>query len=120
MIDVRGFFDLKPASLKRIIRRWKKIEGRIETGSEYEYKLAIMEAQDLFNDLLIEKGFAGNSFIERVKRVKKIQLPNIEEVLSAHEMRNLVAHDPNYKLTKEEAKKTLDIFEKGIKNIESF
>jgi len=119
-IDFQDFFNLEPVGLRKIAGRWKAVRKRIETGSEYEYKLAIMEAEDLFNDVLIEKGFAGDSFEKRVDSVEKIQLPNPDEILEAHKIRNFVAHDPNYKINKEEAGKVLDVFEKGIRGIESF
>ena len=120
LLDFRDFFDLNPTPLRRIIRRWKTIEKRLTSGSEYEYKLAIMEVDDLFNSVLLDKGFAGMTFEDRVSQIKKIQLPNPEEVLQAHQERNTVAHDPNYRVTKEHAKKLLEVYEKAIKSIESF
>ena len=119
-IDFQQFFNLEPAGLRKIARRWKAIKRRMDSGSEYEYKLAIMEAEDLFNDVLMEKGFAGASFEDRLGNVKQIQLPDPESVLGAHKVRNSVAHDPNYKISKEETEDVLNIFEKGIRSIESF
>ena len=119
-IDFQQFFKLEPAGLRKIARRWRSIKRRMDAGSEYEYKLAIMEAEDLFDDVLIEKGLAGGTFEERLSHVKKIQLPDPESVLDAHKVRNSVAHDPNYKISKDEAGKILDVFEKGIRSIESF
>lgn len=118
--DVRGFFNIGAPDLRKIIKRWNRIKKRKETGAEYEYKLALMEAEELFNDVLKDKGFEGKNFEERVQNVEEIQLPNIEEILEAHRIRNSVAHDPNYKLSVEEANKVLGIYERGIKSIESF
>ncbi|MBU2539912.1 hypothetical protein KJ786_02025 [Patescibacteria group bacterium] len=118
--DARGFFNIGAPDLRKTIRRWNKIKKRVKTGVEYEYKLALMEAEELFNDVLKDKGFEGKNFEERVQNVGKIQLPNSEEILEAHGIRNLVAHDPNYKLSGGEINKILEIYERGIKNIESF
>lgn len=120
LMDLRGFFDFESAGMRKMAKRWKRIQARLSVESEYEYKLAIMEAEDLFNEVLKDKGFAGKTIEERIGQVKKIQLPNPEEVIDAHKTRNLVAHDPNYRITKEEAKKVLESFEKGIRSIESF
>lgn len=118
--DVVEFFDVEPAGLRRIAGQWKIIQKRVDAGTEYEYKLAIMEAEELFNNVLTDKGFPGKTFDERVREVKKIQLPNLEEILEVHKTRNMVAYDPNYKITKEETQRVLAIFEKGIRSIEAF
>lgn len=118
--DVRGFFNIGSPDLRKTIRRWNRIKKRVGTGIEYDCKLALMEAEELFNDILKDKGFAGKNFEERVQNVEKIQLPNMEEILEAHRVRNSVAHDPNYKLSSDEAIKILGIYERGIKSIESF
>jgi len=117
---VVDFFNMEPPGLRRIARRWKVIQKRVETGTEYEYKLAVLEAEELFNEVLADKGFPGKTFDERVREVEKVQLPNIEEILGVHKIRNMVAYDPNYKITKDDTQKVLAIFEKGIRNIETF
>lgn len=120
IIDLRAFFTWQSASLQRIIKRWKKIQKRIETGSEHEYKLAIIEADDLFRDILEDKGFAGKTFEERIKQVEKTELPNLDEILEVHKIRNSIVYDPDYKLDFDRAKQVLGIYERGIKNVESF
>ena len=120
VLDVREFFSIESASLRKFSRRWKRIQQRIGTGVEAEYKLAIIEAEDLLNDLLEGKGIKGENFEERINQIEKTQLPNLDEVLEAHKTRNDIMHDPNYKMESERAKKVLDIYEKAIKGIESF
>ena len=118
--DIVDFFDIEPVGLRKIARRWKIIQKRVDVGTEYEYKLAVIEAEELFNDVLTDKGFPGKTFDERIREVEKVQLPNVEEILEAHKIRNMVAYDPNYKITKDEARKVLTVFEKGIRSIEAF
>ncbi|MBU4274894.1 hypothetical protein KKE19_03745 [Patescibacteria group bacterium] len=120
VVDLRSFFDWQPAGVQKIIRRWKKIQKRIATGSESEYKLAVIEADDLFRGVLEEKGFKGKTFEEIIGQVEKIAMPNMDEVLEAHKIRNSIVYDPNYKLDSDRAKQLLDIYERGIKNVESF
>jgi hypothetical protein len=120
LFDLKAFFALQPRGLQRIFNRWKKIQNRIETGTEYEYKLAIIEADSLLNDTLEDNGFSGKTFEERIKKVDKVQLPNSEEILEVHKTRNSIVYDPDYKLEKNQAKQILEAYERGIKNIESF
>ena len=118
--DLKAFFFWQSASLQKIVKRWKKIQKRMETRNEYEYKLAIIEADDLFRDVLEEKGFQGKTFEEKAKQVDKAEFPNLEEVLEVHKIRNSVVYDPDYKLDFDKTKQSLGIYEKAIKNIESF
>jgi len=118
--DIIDFFDIQPANLRRIADRWRAIRKRVDFGTEYDFKLAIMGAEELFGDVLADKGFSGKTFDEKIREVEKAKMPNVEEILSAHRVRNMVAYDPNYKITKEEALKVITVFEKGIRGIESF
>ena len=118
--EVAEFFSWKSYGLRRIAKRWKKIHRRIETGSESDYKLAIIEADDFLNEILEKRGYPGKTFEERVGQVEKIQLPNLEEVLEVHKTRNSIVYDPDYKLDLDQARKILEIYEQSIKGIEAF
>lgn len=120
IIDVKAFFAWQSASLQKITKRWKKIQKRIETGTEQEYKLAVIEADDLLRDVLDEKGFTGKTFEERIKQIEKTQLPNLDEILEAHKIRNSIVYDPDYKLDSDRAKQILEFYDKGIKSVEPF
>lgn len=120
IVDFASFFSWQPASVQRILKRWKRIQKRMDSGVEHEYKLAVIEADDLLMDVLEDKGFEGETFEEVIKKVAKISIPNLDEIMEAHKVRNLIVHDPNYKLDIDRAKHLLDIYERGIKNIESF
>lgn len=117
----QGFDDmvtLKPSGVIDIDNRWKKIVKKTESGQESEYKLSIIEADEFLNQLLEEKGADGETFEEMVMSNKKI-ISNAEDVLIAHQTRNSIVYEPDYKLESEYAKKVLADFEKAIKNISS-
>ncbi len=119
-IDVKEFFHLESAYLRRISREWKKIRKKVEAGTDSDYRLAILAAEDLFNDILTEKGFKEESFEEKLKKVQKDQVPNVAEILEVHKMRNRIVYNPDYTLTKEETERILEVYERGIKSLESF
>jgi hypothetical protein len=50
----------------------------------------------------------------------KATLSNIDGIKAAHQTRNNIIHDPDYKLTPEETKKVLDIFEQAFRDLEAF
>lgn len=97
-------------------KRWKKIVKKTEDNSESGYKLAIVEADDLMHEILEDKGLEGENFEELINSGKKT-IPNFEDILSGHIIRNSIVYDPDYKLDIELAKKVLNSYEKAIKKV---
>lgn len=116
--DIFEFLTYRAFWVKKAARQWAKIVNRLETGLESEYKLAVIEADSMLDDVLRRMGFSGESFGERLKKVPKDVISNIGEVELAHKVRNNIVHDPDYYLSHDEAKKTLDIFEKALNDLE--
>ena len=115
--DVTEFVSYQAYGLREIANRWKKIKKRVESGAESEYKLALIEADDFLSEMLEERGFTGKTFEELVSNAGKIVLPNSNEILSAHEIRNTVVYDPEYKIDLDQVRKILAIYEASTKNI---
>ena len=119
--DLVEVLTYKPYWLGEVTRRWKKTTKRLDKGLESEYKLAVIEADSMLNDTLARMGYAGSTLGERLEKIiTKEVLPNIEELWSAHKIRNNLLHDPDYKLTLGETKRVLAIFEKALKDLEVF
>ena len=118
--DMVEFFTYKRYGVQTIIEKWNKIVKRIEKGSESEFKLAIIEADDFLNETLEKRGYPGETFEERLKKVNKEQLPNKEEILEAHKIRNSIVYDPDYRLNLEGVRRTIAIYERAIRNLEVF
>ena len=120
LYDINEFFTYRPFGIKRIEKDWRKIAARLDTGLESEYKLAVIEADNMINETLKRMGYGGESLGERLEKLTAATLPNIEEIKEAHQVRSNIIHDPNYRLSLDEAKKALDIFEKVFRNLEAF
>jgi hypothetical protein len=112
--DAAEFLTRRPFGAKRMARNWKKIIRRLESGSESEYKLAIIEADQMLSSALKRMGYEGPTLEERLDKLTSATLPNIEDLYNAHKLRDSIVHDPDYVLTLEEAKKTLEAFEKSF------
>ncbi len=114
------FFAYRPFGVKKTFKQWAKITKRLETGKEAECKLAVIEADSLLNDIFKEMGYSGETIEEILKQLDSTTLPNIKQIWEAHKIRNNVVHDPDYRFTLDEAKKTLGIFEKALRDLEMF
>lgn len=116
--DVTEFFTYKPYGTKKMIKVWKKIFGRLELPNESEYKLAVIEADDLLDGILKRLGYAGDNLKERLASLTGIILPSIDKVREAHTVRNSIVHDPDYHLTLDQAKKLLDTYEQALRELQ--
>ena len=118
--DITEVFTARPYGAKKGFKEWTKIQKRLETEKEDEYKLALMEADDLLDDVLERTGHKGENIREKLKDLDSGTLSNIDQVREAHEVRNNVVHDPDYKLTLDIAKRALEIYEKALRELEAF
>jgi len=119
LIDLKEFLTFRPYGLKKFVREWEKIKKRLETGSESETKLALIEADSLLDKALERRGYEGKSLGEKLEKVTVDVLSNLEEVLNVHKIRNNIIHDPTYILNLEEAKKAISIYEKALTDLEA-
>ena len=117
--DFIEFLTFQALGTRKVVKAWLKIEERIEKGTESEAKLAIIEADDLLNEVLKKKGFEGESLGERLDKVTEDILPNLTEILEARKVRSNIVHDPTYRLNLAEAKEILRIYQDALKDLEA-
>jgi len=117
--SVVEFFTFKPYGLRRMTNTWNRTVKRLEKPSEAEYKLAVIEADSLLNDLLKSMGYAGKTLEDRLKGLTEASLPSINRILEAHQVRNNIVHDPDYKLTLDRTKEVMQIYEQSLKELEA-
>lgn len=100
---------------KKLAKRWEKIKGKLKTGSEDQYKLAIIEADKLIDSLIFRMGYKdGKNFGERLGKIPPGQIEDISDIKEAHTIRNRVILDEKFKVDRELAAKTLALFEKFL------
>lgn len=115
--DWTEFLSYKGYGLEKIHQKLRKIHEKIETGSESDWKVAILESEDLLNDVLEKQGFYGKTLEERLQKIEKEIIPNMEEILNIHKIYQNMIADPDYHLTLPDAQKFLDTIEEVLKNL---
>ncbi len=118
--DFARFFFGPTYGARKFIRQWEKAKERVERGTQSEWKLSIMEADDMLDDILVRLGVSGSTIDERLTNAQKDIHLDLNFVKKAHVVRDNVVHDPDYQLAKEEARDTLDIYEKTFQDLEAF
>ena len=120
LFDAVEFLTWRPFGVRKIIKIWNKITVRLDTGLESEYKLAVIEADSMLDDILRRMGYPGEALEERLGGLTPATLPNIEEIRLMHQLRNNIVHDPDYKLSLDNTRKALAVFEQALKDLQAF
>jgi hypothetical protein len=115
--DVSEFFSWQAYGAREMSKQWDKIKKRTESGTESDYKLAIIDADDFLGQVLDNRGYEGKDFQETIEKAGKLISQVKNDILNAHEVRNSIVYDPDYKLSAEQAKKILGVYESAINNI---
>lgn len=88
--------------------RLQDVLAHSTSESPNDWKLAIIEADIVLDDILKERGYAGNSLGERLKGISLNQLASLNDAWEAHKIRNRIAHDgADFVLTKRVAQETI-------------
>ena len=118
--DLIEIISYRPFGAKKAFKQWGKISKKVESGKEADYKMALIEADSLLADILKKMGYKGDNMREILEQIDARTLPNIESVWRAHKVRNNIVHDPDYDLSRDEARRNLQIYEQAFRDLEMF
>jgi len=101
------------------VTRWDKIKKYLDSESSSDWHRAVLEADSLMDDIIKKIGYKGETFGERLTQIKPAQFGSLQEIWEAHKIRNRIAHEgEKFELTKSEAERALDFYEKALKELE--
>ena len=103
---------------RRLNKSWQKVLSRLSKNDEANLRLALLEAENLFDDLLRQMHIPGESMADRLKCLDSSQISNIDEIWQAHKLRNTVVHNSEYPITKNEIEFGVYAYEKALKELE--
>ncbi len=119
LLKTVGNFLLTNAFPKRRLNKsWQKILLRLNKNDEANLRLALMEADNLFDDLLKQMRLPGESMADRLKYLSSSQISNIDEIWQAHKLRNIIVHNSEYPITRNEIESGVRAYEKALKELE--
>jgi hypothetical protein len=118
LIDLKEFLTYKPFYVKSFLPKWRKIEKRLESKIEADFKLAILEADELLNKAMDEVGYKGKDLNEKLEKATEEMISNLKELKEVRKIKESIIEDPSYKLTEEEAKKVIKIYEKALRDLQ--
>ena len=100
------------AEVERDHSRWDHVRQLIESPNESDWRQAIIEADIMLDDLLIQLGYVGQSVGEKLKAVDPSRMRTLQDAWEGHKVRNEIAHQGYaYQLTEHMAHRTIAHFE---------
>lgn len=94
-----------------VVDKWQKILEKSESSSPSDWRLAIIEADIILDDLLQTLNLPGDTMGEKLKAVEKSDFTTIDYAWEAHKARNMVAHQgSDFLLNQRETRRIIALY----------
>jgi len=97
---------------------WIKIWNALSSSNPADWKVAILEADNLLEMMVTRMGYRGDGLGEKLKAIEPSDFNTLNDAWEAHKIRNKIAHQSNYDLTFKEAQLAIASYEKVFREFE--
>jgi hypothetical protein len=92
--------------------KWQKVLDYLFSSNENDWKLAIIEADSMLLELLIQLGFKGDTIGDKLKNADRDSFHSLSSAWEVHNTRNKIAHEgSSFELSLHEAKRLIALYE---------
>lgn len=92
--------------------RWHYILTLIESPNDSDWRVAIIEADSMLEEILKEKGLSGETVSELLEGAKESGYSHIQDAWDAHLVRNEIAHQgSDFPLSQVEGRRVIKMFQ---------
>ena len=92
--------------------RWNGIAEEANSEDDRKWRLAILEADIMLNELLDVQGYRGEVMADKMKQVDRANFHTIDLAWEAHRIRNQIAHQGSaYILNSRETRRVINLYE---------
>ena len=109
--------DLGELPKNEVLEKWKEINRKVNSSVELDYREAVTEADEFLDKVLKTARFSGEELSDRLKMVRDNQLEFKEDIIWADDLKKKIVADENFKVSPEEAKRAVYIFERALKEM---
>ncbi len=100
------------------VARWNEIKRHLDGDNPIEWKMAIIEADSLIDDIMKRIGYEGKTLAERLKTIESSDFENLQNIWEAHKIRNRIVHEPGkMELDRATAQGAVEKYEKALKEL---
>jgi len=100
--------------------RWERVEECMRSLNPSDWKIAILEADNILDDIVKRMGYDGATLGERMKTIEASDFPYLEDAWRAHKTRNDIAHQgggADHELTRALAEQTINMYHRVFKDL---
>ncbi|PLS81931.1 hypothetical protein CYG49_01020 [Candidatus Saccharibacteria bacterium] len=115
-IFAAGFAKPRRLNTAYYEERLQKIETLLQKDDNHAYQMVVINGDKLLDAALKEAGVRGNTMGERLKNANS-RLKSANAVWAAHKLRNRIAHEDDVRLTQDQARRALNSFKAGLKDV---
>lgn len=95
--------------------KWEKVVAHVLSENPAEWRLAILEADVLLEEVLESAGYKGETLGDKLKAA---DFQTIQYAWDAHKIRNAIAHEgADFLITQREAKRVIGMYEQVFKEL---
>ncbi len=106
-------YGVTHTSEKPVNPKWMKVLEHINSPNPADWKLAILEADIILDQMLDKMGYHGATMGDKLKSIEPSDFTSLQEAWEAHKVRNAIAHEgSDYVVTKPEAERVIRLFKK--------
>ena len=93
-------------------KKWGNVLSYLFSTNPGDWKLAIIEADAILEDLLDQLGFQGENLGDKLKGATQESFPSLTVAWEVHTIRNRIAHEGlAFELSQHEAKRVIALYE---------
>lgn len=102
---------------KELTDQWGEIMKKSQSSNKSDWKFAVIDADKLLDYCLRLMGHKGNAMGDRLKKVGRLQFPNLNDIWEAHKLRNRIVHNSQYEISKKELDFALKTYERVFRDL---
>ena len=100
-------------------KRFEVVEKHMTSENPAEWRLAIIEADALLEEMVKKMGYEGTTLGEMLKNIESSDFTTLNDAWEAHKIRNQIAHQgSSFLLTKREAKRIIQLYTKVFREFD--
>lgn len=99
--------------------RWQGVLRHLESLNESEWRVAVIEADKIIDNVLDQKEFQGESVAEKLSGIDREQMKSLDLLWEAHKVRNRIVHKSDYRIEQSEARRIISYYEEALKDLQA-
>lgn len=110
-VEEAKYYPKEVLEKSNINQSWERVLKHAGSENESDWRLAILEADIMLDDLLDKMSLPGDTIGDKLKSVEKSDFTTIDSAWEAHKIRNRIAHDGvSFQLNSHETRRVIDLY----------